>query len=65
MDVSTVKKSTVQAVAPPKRTEPAQHAQTQEARPKATEGQTTEVAKPRPVINTQGHVTGQRLNVTA
>lgn len=65
MDVSTVKKPAVQAVSPPKRTEPAQHAPTQEAQPKATEVKTTEDAKPRPVINSQGQVTGQRLNVTA
>lgn len=65
MDVSTVKKPAVQAVSPPKRTETAQHAQTLETRPKATEVKATEETKPRPVINTQGHVTGQRLNVTA
>ena len=65
MDVSTVKNPPVQPVAPPKSTEPAQHPHTQESRPKAPEVKKTEDATPRPVINTQGQVTGQRLNVTA
>lgn len=65
MDVSTVKKPPIQAVAASKRMESAQHQHTQETRPKAPEVNSTEEAKPRPVINTQGQVTGQRLNVTA
>lgn len=65
MDVSTVKKPPIQPVAPPKRTEPAQHPHTQESRPKAPEARRTEEAKPHPVINAQGQLTGQRLNVTA
>lgn len=62
MDVSTVKKPPIQPVAPPKRTEPAQHPHRQESRPEARR---TEEAKPHPVINAQGQLTGQRLNVTA
>jgi len=65
MEVSTVNKPTVQAVAQSKRSEPAQHPPTQESRPKTPEVRKTEEAQARPVINTQGQVTGQRLNVTA
>ena len=65
MDISTVKKPPIQPVAQAKRTEPAQSPHTQESRPKAPEVKKTEDAKPHPVINTQGQVTGQRLNVTA
>lgn len=65
MDVSTVKKQPVQPVPQPKRAEAAQNAPAQESQARASEVKNTEEAKPRPVINTQGQVTGQRLNVTA
>lgn len=65
MDVSTVKKPPIQPVTQAKRTEPAQHPHTQESRLKAPEVKKTGEARPYPVINTQGQVTGQRLNVTA
>ncbi len=65
MDVSTVQKQAVQPVTQPKRAESVQDGPIQEAHAKAPEVKKTEEAKPRPVINTQGQVTGQRLNVTA
>lgn len=65
MDVSTVKKAPVQPVQAAKRPEQAQHAKSQEVKPKPPETQKTAEPKPQPVVNTQGHTTGRLLNVTA
>lgn len=63
MDVSTVKKQSIYPLQQPKRPEPTQRAQAQAEKPYADKK--TEEPKPRPVINSQGQTTGQRLNVTA
>ncbi len=63
MDVSTVKKQSVYPVQQAKRPEPEQRAQNPAKKPYAAKK--LEVEKPKPVINSQGQTTGQRLNVTA
>ena len=66
MDVSTVRKPAVQPVQAPKRTEQAQQAHNQEAKPKSAEAKkNTEAKPPTPVVNTQGQTTGRLLNVKA
>lgn len=65
MDISTVKKPPIEPAQQLKPTESARNAQNQESKSKPQEAKRVEEAKPPPVVNTQGHITGQRLNVTA
>ena len=65
MDISSVKTPPAQQTQRPKRTEETQQAQSREAKPQATEAKKPPEHQPVPVINTQGHVTGRLLNVTA
>jgi hypothetical protein len=63
MDVSSVKSSPVPPAPAPRRTEAT--VQAQASKPKEPVAEKTPEAKPYPVVNSQGHVTGRRLNVTA
>ena len=65
MDISSVKKPAVQNAAPPKRT--AENRQPPERDSKPNESETRKVPQTaaKPVVNTQGQVTGRHLNVTA
>jgi hypothetical protein len=63
MDVASVKSSPVAPTPVPKRTEPAPSSQV--SKPKEAVAQKTPEAKPSVFVNTQGHATGRRLNVTA
>jgi hypothetical protein len=65
MDVSSVNKPVVQTTSAPKRTSENNQPHARES--KARESETHKVAQsaPKPVVNTQGHVTGRHLNVTA
>jgi hypothetical protein len=66
MDVNSVKRPSVQPTAPAKRPDPQQQAQKNvEAQKAAEAAPKPQEPKPKPVINTQGQMTGQRLNVTA
>ncbi len=64
MDVASVKSSPVTPTPPPRR--PAEATSSQTSKPReAVAQQTPEAKPPAPVTNSQGHVTGRRLNVTA
>ncbi|HNV59561.1 MAG TPA: hypothetical protein PKH72_07890 [Rhodoferax sp.] len=66
MDVNSVKRPVVQPAAPAKRPDPQQQAQKSEQAQKVADAATkTQESKPKPVMNSQGQMTGQRLNVTA
>ena len=66
MDVNSIKRPTVQPAAPAKRPDPQQQAQKNvEAQKNAETASKSQEPKPKPVMNTQGQMTGQRLNVTA
>jgi len=66
MDVNPIKRPTVQPAAPAKRPDPQQQAQKNvEAQKIAETASKSQEPKPKPVMNTQGQMTGQRLNVTA
>jgi hypothetical protein len=65
MDVTTVKKPTVQPAQAAKRPEQVQRSQTSEVKPKEAERPKAAEVKPKPVVNTQGQTTGRLLNVTA
>lgn len=62
MDVNSVNKPTVQ---PPKRAEAVPAETVREAKPKEKEPSKEVQVPPKPVINAQGQLTGQTLNVTA
>ncbi len=65
MDVNSVNKPTMQAVQPPKRAEAVPAETVREAKPKEKEPSKEVQVPPKPVINAQGQLTGQTLNVTA
>lgn len=62
MDVASVKNRPVEPAAAPK---PAAKAPSQENKPNTEVAKKQPEAKPLPVVNTQGQVTGRHLNVTA
>ncbi len=63
MDVRSVNKPVVHATPPPKR--PEQARPSPENKPHTNEVHKAEQAPNKPVVNTQGNVTGRHLNVTA
>jgi hypothetical protein len=64
MDVASVKSTPVAPTPAPKRTPDA--ASSEASKPREAVAQKTPEAKPpAPFVNSQGHVTGRRLNVTA
>ncbi len=66
MDVNSVKRPSVQPAPPAKRPDPQQQAQKNVEAQKAEQAASKpQEPKPKPVMNTQGQMTGQRLNVTA
>ena len=65
MDASSVKKTPVQPVQAPKRTEEAHRNEERESRPKPPEAKKVAEARPAPVVNTQGQTTGRLVNTTA
>lgn len=65
MEVNSANKPTVQAVQPPKRAEAARAETVRENKSKENEPSKEVQAPPKPVINAQGQLTGQTLNVTA
>lgn len=66
MDVSSVNKPPVPPTQAVKRSEPPPEKEpNREAAKKPPEAQQSAQAAPRPVMNSQGHMTGRHLNVTA
>lgn len=65
MDVKTVSKPAIPSAPAPKRASEQSQAAAHENRPKTNEAHRANPAKPTPVVNTQGQVTGRHLNVTA
>ncbi|MES2950923.1 MAG: hypothetical protein V4858_20505 [Pseudomonadota bacterium] len=66
MDVNSVNKPVVQAAVAPKRpTENQQNPPVREKQAQDNETRKAEPAPAKPVVNTQGNVTGRLLNVTA
>ena len=67
MDVNSVNKPAVQPAPAPKRTAEAHPAPVRENKPHENEAahKTAQAQQNKPVVNTQGQVTGRHLNVTA
>lgn len=65
MDVSSVNKPTVQNAAPPKRSAENQQKTERDSKPNEDETRKALQTAAKPVVNTQGQVTGRHLNVTA
>ena len=65
MDVNSVNKPVVQPVPAQKRQTEARQASAEQNKPKMAETNKVNEVKPKPVVNTQGQVTGRHLNVTA
>jgi len=65
MDVSSVNKPAVQPARAPKRIVEAHQTPVRESKPHESETRKVAQAAPKPVVNTQGQVTGRHLNVTA
>lgn len=67
MDVNSVNKPAVQPAPASKRTAQANPAPVREVRPHESEAahKTAQTQQNKPVVNTQGHVTGRHLNVIA
>lgn len=65
MDVSSLKKQVVSNSPPPKRTEEANNKPTEKAPVKSEAAKAHAPVQAQPVINSQGHVTGRKLNVSA
>lgn len=65
MDVSSVNKPAVQNAAPPKRTAENQQPPERNSKPQENETRKVPQTAAKPVVNTQGQVTGRHLNVTA
>jgi hypothetical protein len=66
MDVNSVKRPVVQPTAPAKRPEPQQQTQKRvEAQKSADTAPKAQEPKPKPVVNSQGQMTGRHLNVSA
>ncbi len=65
MDVSSVNKPAVQNTTPPKRAAESQRNPVRDSKPPENEARKVAQAAAKPVVNTQGQVTGRHLNVTA
>jgi hypothetical protein len=65
MDISSVKKPAVQPTSAPKRTAEAHQTPVRESKPHESETRKVAQVTPKPIVNTQGQVTGRHLNVTA
>ena len=66
MDVKSVNKPAVQPAPSPKRPVEAHPAPVRDNRPKENEAhKSASSQQSKPVVNTQGHLTGRHLNVTA
>lgn len=65
MDVNSVNKPAVQAMPAPKRTTESRPEPERENKPPESQVRSEAQTPPKPVINTQGQVTGRTLNVTA
>ncbi len=65
MDISSVNKPAVQNVAPPKRAAENQQRPERDNKPNEDETRKALQTAAKPVVNTQGQVTGRHLNVTA
>jgi hypothetical protein len=66
MDVNSVKQPAIQPATPGKRTEPQQQARKNvEGQKVADAAAKVEEPKPKPVMNSQGQMTGRHLNVSA
>lgn len=65
MDVKTVSKPTVQPAPAPKRSADQNSSVERQPKPQENEQRRDVPAKPNPVVNAQGQVTGRHLNVTA
>lgn len=66
MDIKSVNKPAVQPASPPKRPTEARPAPVRENKPHENEARkATQAQQTKPVVNTQGQVTGRHLNVTA
>ncbi len=65
MDVKTVSKPAVQPAPTPKRSVDQNSSVERQPKPQEKEQRQEAQAKPNPVVNAQGQVTGRHLNVTA
>lgn len=65
MDVSSVNKPAVQSANAPKRTAENHQPSVRDSKPPENDARKVTQNAPKPVINTQGQVTGRHLNVTA
>jgi len=65
MDVSSVNKTAVQHAPAPKRAAESQQAPVRDNKPQENETRKVTQTATKPVVNTQGQVTGRHLNVTA
>lgn len=65
MDVSSVNKPAVQHANAPKRVTENQKPPERDSKPPENETRKAEQTAAKPVVNTQGQVTGRHLNVTA
>lgn len=67
MDVNSVNKSAVQPAPAPKRAAEARPEAARDNKPHENEAahKSAQAQQNKPVVNTQGHVTGRHLNVTA
>lgn len=65
MDVSSLKKQVVSSSPPPKRSDEVVHASKGQAPVKSEASKAHAAVQAQPVINSQGHVTGRKLNVSA
>ncbi|MDO8287404.1 MAG: hypothetical protein Q7T69_20550 [Rhodoferax sp.] len=65
MDVSSVNKPNVQHANAPKRVAENQKPPVRDSKPPENETRKAEQTAAKPVVNTQGQITGRHLNVTA
>ena len=66
MDVKSVNKPAVQPAPPPKRASEARPSPERQNKPQESEAhKLAQAQQNKPVVNTQGQVTGRHLNVTA
>ena len=65
MDVKSAKQPTIQPASATKRTAESRSPQVRENIPNTAETRHAMEARPKPVLNTQGQLTGRHLNVSA
>jgi hypothetical protein len=65
MDVSSLKKQVVSSSPPPKRAEEANNKPAEKPPVKSETAKANAAVQAQPVINSQGQVTGRKLNVSA